>query len=391
MKQHLTEYKFNRQNGLTLIELMIAMVISAILMIGIVNIYSATKQAYKISEEFSVLQENARVAFRFLTKDIRMAGYLGCAWSTGDNVSDTLKPTAETEKDDFITGFNIGLEGFEATGTGPNTAIDLATIASTFNRTPYGNITGYRAGSDILVVRHASDSGVKISSNKESANFWIETGGVTSFYTNSDGEQCHSGSGICEDDILMISDCSKSKIFKAGNGMSHNSSKGIKVTHPGTDNDPSSWGGNSGSASDWFAPGDSEILRAGTYAYFVGTGASGQPALMRLEDRADVATELVEGVENMQVLYGIDGSGDGIPELYDVAPTVSSTNIVSVRLSLLLSTPNEIPKRANDTKEYKLISKDDNVNVRVTSASDRRMRKVFTTTIKLRNKGLTDE
>ena len=71
--------KFLRQKGLTLVELMIAMTISSILMVGISNIYSSSKQAYKINDEFSVLQENARLAFRFLTQDIRMAGYVGCA------------------------------------------------------------------------------------------------------------------------------------------------------------------------------------------------------------------------------------------------------------------------------------------------------------------------
>ena len=42
-----------------------------------------------------------------------------------------------------------------------------------------------------------------------------------------------------------------------------------------------------------------------TSTYYVGTGVSGRPALFR-KDGAAVAQELVEGVEDMQVLYGID-------------------------------------------------------------------------------------
>lgn len=396
MKPYHSQKKYFSQSGLTLIELMISMVISSILMIGIINIYSSSKQAYKINDEFSILQENARLAFRFLTQDIRMAGYIGCAWATGGNVDSTLKTTGNADKDDFLNSFDVGVEGFDATGTGPGSTINMASLTSTYNRTVLSNITGYNDGSDILIVRHVDGAGIKISSNKESANFWVETKGVTTFYTNAAGKECHSGTGICAGDKLMVSDCSKGRIFEA-TGMSHNATKGIKINHAGSGagaelgNTPASWGGNSTSAADWFAPGDSEILRLGAYAYFIGPGSSGQPTLKRLTNTDTAAQELVEGVENMQILYGVDSGTDGIPNQYMVAPTSASTNIVSVRISLLMSTPSEIPKRNNDSKIYKMLSENNTVNVRVTPIADRRIRKVFTTTIKLRNKGLVDE
>ena len=388
--------KYFKQTGLTLVELMIAMTISSILMLGISNIYSSSKQAYKINDEFSELQENARLAFRFLTQDIRMAGYIGCAWATGDNVDSTLNSSGDSDKDDFLNGFGTGLEGFDATGTEPGTSIDLANLTSGFNRTVLSNITGNHSGSDVLIVRHVDGAGIKISSNKESANFWVETKGVTSFYTNSDGKKCHSGIDLCAGDQLMVSDCSKGRIFEA-TGMSYNATKGIKINHAGSGagaelgNTPSSWGGSSTDEDEWFAPGDSEILKLGAYAYYVATGSSGRPTLMRLNNLETVGQELVEGVENMQVLYGYDTDDDGIPNQYDVATLTSNTNIVSTRISLLMSTPGEIPRRNNDTKVYKMLSEDNATNVQVTPDPDRRIRKVFTTTIKLRNKGLVDE
>ena len=382
--------KFLRQKGLTLVELMIAMTISSILMVGISNIYSSSKQAYKINDEFSVLQENARLAFRFLTQDIRMAGYVGCAWADGTNVDSTLDTDNLTaDQEAFVDGFGTGLEGYDATGTEPDTAIDMATLTSGFNRTVNGLFTGHADGSDIIVVRHANGSGVKLSGNKGSANFDIQDSGVNAVVGG-----CHAPSGICDNDILMVSDCSKGRLFQVTSMTAVSANGGsIRIKHaasgtPG--NDPTSWGGSSVDEDEWFAPGDSEILKLGAYAYFVATGVSGQPTLMRLSDLDTTPQELVEGVENMQILYGIDSTADGRANQYFVAPTAVTNNVVSVRISLLISTPNEIPKRNNDTKVYKMISVNDAVNVRVTPISDRRIRKVFTTTIKLRNKGLTD-
>lgn len=390
MSLRYTQNKGLRQKGLTLIELMVAMTISSILMVGISNIYSSSKQAYKINDEFSALQENARLAFRFLTQDIRMAGYVGCAWADGTNVDSTLDEANLTaDQEAFINGFGTGLEGYEATGTGPNSTINMATPTSGFNRAVNGLFTGHVDGSDIIVVRHANGGGVKLSGNKNSANFDIQDSGVNAVVGG-----CHAPSGICENDILMVSDCSKGRLFQVTSMTAVSANGGsIRLKHaasgaPG--NSTSSWGGSSNTEADWFSPGDSEILKMGAYAYFLANGSSGQPTLMRLTNLDAAPQELVEGVDNMQILYGTDSNGDGRANQYFVAPTAVTNNIVSVRISLLMSTPHQIPKRNNDTKVYKMISENDAVNVRVTPTPDRRIRKVFTTTIKLRNKGLTD-
>ncbi|MDH5395833.1 MAG: prepilin-type N-terminal cleavage/methylation domain-containing protein, partial [Gammaproteobacteria bacterium] len=64
-------------NGLTLVELMVAMVISGILMLGIVQIFSTNSRSYKVQDENARMQESGRYAFNTLMTDIRRAGYLG--------------------------------------------------------------------------------------------------------------------------------------------------------------------------------------------------------------------------------------------------------------------------------------------------------------------------
>ena len=67
------------QRGFTLIELMIAMLIGVFLMAGVIQIFLSAKQAYRLQENLSRLQENGRFAMDIITKDIRMAGYVNSA------------------------------------------------------------------------------------------------------------------------------------------------------------------------------------------------------------------------------------------------------------------------------------------------------------------------
>jgi type IV pilus assembly protein PilW len=67
-----------RQTGLTLIEIMIALLIGAFLLGGVLQIFLGSKQTYRMQDNLAKLQENGRFAMEFLAKDIRMAGYWGC-------------------------------------------------------------------------------------------------------------------------------------------------------------------------------------------------------------------------------------------------------------------------------------------------------------------------
>ena len=71
-------------SGVTLVELMIALVISSVLLLGVAKIYSTSKRSSMVNSDFAILQENGRIALNFLVQDIRMAGGMGCAFNSGD-------------------------------------------------------------------------------------------------------------------------------------------------------------------------------------------------------------------------------------------------------------------------------------------------------------------
>src|SRR5665647_3594938 len=75
----------NHQVGMTLIEIMIALLIGAFLLGGMLQIFINSKQTYRMQENLSRLQENGRFALDFLAKDIRMAGYWGCLGTSTTN------------------------------------------------------------------------------------------------------------------------------------------------------------------------------------------------------------------------------------------------------------------------------------------------------------------
>ena len=75
-------YRFHRQAGVGLVEIMVAVTLSLILTAGLVQVYTGNKQTYRIQESLSRVQENGRFALDFITRDLRSAGFLGCAGTT---------------------------------------------------------------------------------------------------------------------------------------------------------------------------------------------------------------------------------------------------------------------------------------------------------------------
>ena len=65
------------QRGLSLIELMVAMTIGAVLIFGATEVYLNSRKSYAVSESVARLQETARYAMSVIEPDVRMAGYWG--------------------------------------------------------------------------------------------------------------------------------------------------------------------------------------------------------------------------------------------------------------------------------------------------------------------------
>jgi len=68
---------FNSQSGVTMVELMVALAIGSFLMIGAVQVYNQSRQAYIINDSIARVQETAQFAMDTVEADLRMASNWG--------------------------------------------------------------------------------------------------------------------------------------------------------------------------------------------------------------------------------------------------------------------------------------------------------------------------
>ncbi len=88
---------------------------------------------------------------------------------------------------------------------------------------------------------------------------------------------------------------------------------------------------------------------------------------------------VVEGVEAMRFLWGIDADADGVPERYiPYDATISATEVVAMRVAILVGSGEPIRSRA--TAETHVL-----FDQEVISPEDKIARDVFSTTVLLRN------
>ncbi|VAW91554.1 hypothetical protein MNBD_GAMMA21-1083 [hydrothermal vent metagenome] len=401
----------SRLSGVTLIELIVAVTISSVLLLGVGSVYYNSKRTYNVQQEFAQLQEGARFAVRFMVDDIRMAGFVGCAYNNDFNQAPKfvsfLNGAGTPENDTAIANFAVAITGYEATTSGPGEVIDLAAPPAAYSGAILPNFFNPPPlpGSDILIARFAGNNSTRLNRNKVAANFSIADVGAPPAL---DANNCNPASGICQGQILLATNCQKVRLFQATALVLGAVAGEIDIFHDAGPALPGNavvlWGG--AASPDTFEVSDTYLFQAVSNAYYVAINPNGEPSLYRMEMQPGaVANELINGVESMQILYGIDtdknlldgneltDSGDGTANAYVTANNVvaANENIVSVRISLLIRTTNEVSTKstvAPVTQNYLMAGISAADGTTVTSPADRRQRKVFTTTVKLRNKGI---
>lgn len=137
-----------QQTGITLIELMVALAIGSFLMIGAVQIYNQSRQAFAINESIARVQETAQFAMDTIEADLRMASNWGRNSRglavEGRSVIGDINPTglpqpANNCAPDWVLNLGMPIDG-------NNNVYGLACP-------PTG---GGQANSDVITIRRAS-------------------------------------------------------------------------------------------------------------------------------------------------------------------------------------------------------------------------------------------
>lgn len=349
-----------RTKGFSLTELMVAMTIGLIVMAAAATILVNSQKNYVTQDSLARLQENARFAMGFLIKDIRRTGYFGCASKEASDPNKIINHLAGPIPPD--ANYMIPIEGWQS-GTAQ---------------------TWLPSGDPLGVATYGISDAIRLRSLDPDNPVTL----LTDMPRPSADLKLTVNSGYADGDILMITDCKTTEVIQVTNITTGN--PWDNVVH-NTGNVSGISPGNASMLNKAYTAGTS-VLKVVSTIYYIGTGSSGQPALFRKKGSA-AAQELVEGIENLQVLYGVDDTfGDRVPHKYVTANNVTNwANVVSLRVGILARTlanktmPNQAGKDFGtdiDTKSYDVDG--DGVNETL-PANDRYTRHVFSSTVVLRN------
>ncbi len=67
----------DRQSGFSLVELMVAMALGVVLMLGVVDIFSSVRASTQLEQNLSRMQESGRFLMNFMLEELQEAGYAG--------------------------------------------------------------------------------------------------------------------------------------------------------------------------------------------------------------------------------------------------------------------------------------------------------------------------
>jgi len=317
---------------MSLVEVMIALLIGLLLLGGVVQVFSSARQSNRVHEATARMQETGRMALEVISRDVRMADFWGCA-SEITSIVNNLDAGGGSGYIDFGTG---GIGGTEGGAGNP----------------------------DSIVLRGGADSGLALeppygpqaSANiKVEADNWLEQG-----------------------DIVLVSDCEQGDIFQITNANPGTSGTVVhntgSATSPGnyTATNPGCPGGNAHCLSNIYGA-DATLFRVGEVSYTIGTGSEGHPALFRNGD------EYIDGVEDLQVLYGEDTDANGVADYFVSAnQVVDMENVVSLRFAIVARSYDDF-LTGGINQSYAVLGDD-------RTAGDERLRQVYSTTVNIRNR-----
>lgn len=285
--------------GFSIVELMVAVTISLIMFAVIIELFVSNKEAYRLQEGASVLNENARFAINHLQYSLRMADHWGGVEPQDVAVDGGVPALGVCTGSPPIS--NVGFRGYHGTATPPVDCIPAA---------------DYEANTDAFFVRYGSQSP-----------------------SNPGEEPDDSADVLAEPGIWVRTNIGRrAMIFE-------NSDLGSLPgdMYDASDPDPAGMSNYRFQALLYFVRACSNPA-AGSSATACDSADDGIPTLVRMalnSDNTFTQQDIVQGVESMRLMYGVDENDDLVADRYDTAANVAAadnwSDVVSVRVSLIVA------------------------------------------------------
>lgn len=337
-----------RQHGFTLAELMVSVALGLMIIAGMTTLFVNNNNAQAALETASRQVENGRYAMQLMATDMRNAGFYGeydPSVEPALPLPATIPDVCSVDMDEIKASLQLHVQGIDnASATALACLDDIA------------------AGTDILAVRHANTC----------------IAGETGCDTVADGGPFLQTS-LC-DSVAELNSGNPDTFFAVGTDA---------AALPLTRRD-----------CETAAP----VRRMQVHIYYIAANneeGDGIPTLKRAELVSDAETSfrivpLVEGIENLQLEYGMDTDADGASDTYTTDPATHDgcalaacananwNSVLAARVSLLAR--NTSPTNGyTDTKSYVLGSLSDGTPNTIEAANDSYRRHVFQALVSLPN------
>ena len=313
-----------------------------------VNILVANKRTSQVETSLARVQENGRSALDLMVADINSAMYIGCKSSIS-----SLSVMA--------TGIEwTGMQGYERRVGGwspplPPKLNDLTNVA--------------RAGSDMLNLQHTRPAALTLNNPVVPSDTAVA---VTS------NPQC-----VSKGDLVVVSSCVTAHLFRVTN-------------EPACDGSETSFGyTNAGNDFSRMDPGydtDDQLMQFFDKTWFVAdTGRTRTEAnipVYALFRRSNGETEeMIEGIEYLQITYGQELPGGNIRYVPADDANLQLRDLVSVRIAVLVQSFEPVLNE-EDVGIYQLLDEEIGNGETLEHNADRSLRRVFRTTVLLRNQAV---
>jgi type IV pilus assembly protein PilW len=351
------------QRGLTLIEFMVSVTIGMLMVAALATLIADQSGNRAEADRSGRTIENGRYAIRAIADDVQLGGYWG-ELNALPTAPAALPDPCDVSLANLVASMPLHVQGYAPPGP-PPTPVSSPAQAGGYN--PAGNIAvaptcldNYRAGTDVLVVRHVDPdstdvetagvvSQAKVVADRTYLQTGLQTTGTQFTYAMNQGSNFAAAFTLLKKDKATLATLRKVVM---------------------------------------------RIYYVASCSVCTGASADTVPTLKMVELTAGPAlsapVSIAEGIENMQIDYGLDTDADGAPNGADSAGNVavatdwanvasSWTNVMSMRISLLVRSLEPSPGYS-DTKTYDMGAVGSTV-----AAKDGYRRHVFVQTVRLVN------
>jgi type IV pilus assembly protein PilW len=304
--------------GFSLIELMVALTIGLLITTGLVTLFVNTRNSYGEIEKNSRQLEDGRYAMQILSDEIQHAGFYGQYYNL-DEPPPALPDPCTIVLADLNAALPLPLQGYDAPANSPIACLNSA---------------NFKSGTDILVIRRAETT-PPLSTTPLSNRVYIQANATQA-----------------EIQLGDLDGPDGTETFVLGQDKADSTPATIFKKDAVTAADIRQYHVHIYFISPCDVMGNNNACDAGD------DGGKPIPTLKRVELQSGPSmstVSLVQGIQNFQVEYGIDTSGDGVPDSYVTAPanTTAWSNLVTLRLHLLARNI-DTSAGYKDTKQYNL-------------------------------------